>query len=146
MRWRLVSIFLLVQQAVWLLVLLPGHQRGAMLVAGWEQPTSASGGGGGCCAAKKPAAAAAKPASCHADTTAPAGDGQPDKDASDRDGSDRAARCAVCHIAVRMTLPPVVDLTPPPLELLEVLPPSRPSERPSLQISPTYLACGPPAA
>ena len=134
MFWRAVSIFLLVQQAVWLLVLLPGHQRGATLVAGWEQP----GGDGGCCGES----AKAKPAaSCHAPSPAQGDDDQPGKDAS-----DRAARCAVCHIAVRMTLPTVVDLTPPPLELMEVLPPDRPSERPSLQISPTYLACGPPAA
>lgn len=138
MRWRTVSIFLLVQQAVWLLVLLPGHQRGAMLVAGWEQA-------GGCCGDKaKPAQA---PPSCHAPDAVPGRDGgDPAEDAPANDASDRAARCAVCHIAVRMVVATAVDLTPPPLALMDVLPPDVPSERPLLHISPTYLACGPPAA
>ena len=143
MRWRWVSIFLLVQQAVWLLVLLPGHRRGAMVVAGWE-PANGSAGGGGCCTKVTPATTSA---SCHAPTAVPGGDGAvPEGAVPGKDDADRASRCAVCHIAVRMMVAAPVDLSLPPLALMEVLPPDRPSERPSLQISPTYLACGPPAA
>ncbi len=133
---KFVAIFLLVQQAVWLLVLLPGHQRGAMVVAGSER--AVGGGGGGCCGE---AAGPVEAPSCHAPAHADGSGEQPAKESS-----DRTSRCAVCHVAVRMLAATPPDFRPPALELMDVLPPDAPSERPSLQISPTYLACGPPAA
>lgn len=117
-------LLLLAYQVVWLTVVIPGHQRGAIAVAGSERS---------CCESK------AEPPTCH---VGGAGKGKADHG----DPAARWAKCAVCSLALRITTPPAIDLTPPPLRLLEVLPPEVATDRPELLVSPTYEARGPPAA
>src|SRR5215218_9673907 len=92
---------LLIFQALWLNVVVPGHTRGAVTLPGWDE------------AAKQPAAHAC----CAADSPAKHG-----RSSGPKHDSDRAAHCAVCFFAVRLSLPTTIDLTPAPLEFLCVRP------------------------
>lgn len=135
-------ILLLAFQAVWLGAIVPGHTRGVVALPGSGSP-AAGGGGSACCAP-------VEERSCHAGggesrtagKSGTGGKGQPGTD----DPAQRASHCAVCFFAVRMTLPPVVDLTAPPLELLDVLSPDVAPDFISLPPVLAYLARGPPAA
>lgn len=89
MRWRGTSIILLLFQALWLNVVLPGHTRGIVQM---PQPSDASDS---CCAGPKKAA----------------------EDDTSHERQERAANCAVCFFAARMTVAAAIDLRPPPLEL-----------------------------
>lgn len=82
-------ISLLVFQVVWLNAVLPGHTRGVIALGGAQSCHEAKATR--CCPGKKEKAPAPKP--------------------------EKSAKCAVCVHAARMTPPPVIDLTPPPLEL-----------------------------
>src|SRR4051812_47753099 len=96
MRSRGFCIALLVFQAVWLNAIVPGHTRGVVTLPGMScdaGPTVAAGAR--CCPAKGSSKAPAAPA-------------------------DRSAHCAVCYFAARITPPPVIDLTPPPLARTEI--------------------------
>jgi hypothetical protein len=116
-------IALLIFEAIWLNVIVPGHTRGAVTLPGFEpDPAHAAHS---CCA------------------------GSPEKSDGSKDsrpGSDRAAHCAICFFAVRLCVPAAVCLDPGPLELLC----SRP-DRPAVSIiipesQPIYLGRGPPRA
>lgn len=90
---RLGTILLLAFQALWLNVILPGHTRGIVTMPGW------------------------KPAACHAETAATSCCASPDEPFDDKPGTpdnERAANCAVCFFAARLTTPPGItfDLTP----------------------------------
>lgn len=89
---RFGTIALLVFQAFWLNVVLPGHTRGIVTMPGWEAK-SRTETAKSCCGVEKPSKET-KPSP-----------------------SERAAHCAVCFFAVHLFLPPVVDLRPPALEL-----------------------------
>jgi len=125
---RLGRISLLAFQVVWLLVMLPGHQRGAITLPGTPDicstQTPAASGDHSCCAASEPA-----------------GDPEPGKG-----GSNRTSHCAVCHYAIRMVFLAPPDLTIAPAGFLELLP------VPAVQSQyarPVYLAHdarGPPSA
>ena len=86
-------IALLIFQALWLNVILPGHTRGIITLPGSRADAASSA----CCANSK-----AK----HDGPAKP---------------TPRPAACAVCFFAARLTLPDVVDLSPPALGLLETL-------------------------
>ena len=124
---RVGILALLVFQAFWLNVVLPGHTRGVITLPGFE-----------------PAAD-----SCHADG-GPAARGccpGPSKSAGSqapKPGDGRAAHCAVCFFAARLTLPATIDLTPAPLELLELAEAPRIPRVVSIERLPTYLGRGPP--
>jgi hypothetical protein len=127
-------IFLLAFQAVWLGAIVPGHTRGVVTLPGSEPAA------GGCCAS-------AEAKACHADGSPADGENRPgDGKRGAGDPAGRAARCALCFFAARLTLPPVIDLAAPALELLAVLsadvPPDVVSRPPLLP----YLARGPPTA
>jgi hypothetical protein len=100
MRLRAARVLLLAFEIVWLNVIVPGHHRGVVSLPGEACPNCTA-------LADSPlrCATCAKP---HRDDSHPA--------------RDAAAHCAVCHFAARVTLPPVIDLTPPKLELLESQP------------------------
>jgi len=98
---RLGSIALLVFQALWLNVVLPGHTRGIVTMPGWEAKTGSSAVKS-CCAAES-----------HSKETQPS-------------SRQKAASCAVCFFAVHLFLPPVIDLRPPALELAGRLAKPRP--------------------
>jgi hypothetical protein len=127
---RAALISLLVFQALWLNVILPGHTRGAVTLAGFEEQSSChETRGGGCCS--------------HS-----GGSPQnfpPDDDQNSNNGN-RAAHCAICFFAARLTVPVTIDLTPAPLELAFVQPPPVVSGLVSRGVVPTYLGRAPPAA
>lgn len=84
---------LILLQFAWLNVVMPGHTRGMVTMDG----TRADGSESHCCQSDRSSEDHGKP--------------------SDED----RASCAVCFFAARMTVPDVVDLTPPPLGLVETV-------------------------
>lgn len=115
---------LLLFQALWLNVILPGHTRGVITVPGFESApaSSAAAAAHGCCSTR----------------SAPADDPQP--------GDGRAGSCAICYFAARLTLPPVIDLVPAPLALLEIREIPHINSLLSPGLDPTYLGRAPPNA
>lgn len=112
---------LLLFQALWLNVILPGHTRGMITVPGFERARdSTSSGAHGCCSTEP----------------VPAGDPKP--------GDGRAGNCAICYFAARLTLPPVIDLVPAPVALLEIREVPRTESLVSLEPAPAYLGRAPP--
>ena len=101
MRSRALHILVLAWQALWLLVLVPGHTRGQILVPGSAAPAAVAHGGPtlsaieGCCAT-------------------------PDAGQPERPGG----RCAVCQFIASMSTPPTVVLPAAELTLLDLLPPA----------------------
>jgi hypothetical protein len=57
----------------------------------------------------------------------------------------RAANCAVCAFAARLSLPPVVDLELGRLGRIGIVQTPAAGDLVSLEFLPTYLGCGPPA-
>ena len=119
-RWRPIHLGLLLLQAFWLNVVLPGHQRGLVLL-----PGPALQGGSHC----------AEHQSSHCCTK---------KDKSD--SSDRKARCAVCAFAARLTVPPAPMLAPTPLELRPEVASGTLATLFSSDLALTYWGRGPPTA
>jgi hypothetical protein len=109
-------------QALWLNVIVPGHQRGAVALPG--EP----------CRACEP----------QATTAGPCCDDAPARRNPDQPHRDPARHCAICYFAARVLPPVVVDLTPPPLRLLEVRPVPAPPIRILIPFHPTYDGRGPP--
>jgi len=109
-----VAVALLVYQAVFLNVLLPGHTRGAITLDGKHTPA--------CCAGdpKPPAGAPAVPSR------------------RDRD------RCAVCQFAIGLTPVLFFRTTLDGLGLLRRMTAAPRLAVCPLELIPTYLACGPP--
>jgi hypothetical protein len=110
------NLGLLAFQAMWLLLVLPGHTRGAI---SWTRGASASDA---CCFVQK--------------GTTPAPNNTPTK--------EQQKNCAVCYYALGLTPPPVLDLYVPDLGLIKIiplLPVPMHAEQDHLL---TYHACGPP--
>jgi hypothetical protein len=84
-------IAILVFEALWLNVLVPGHQRGCVAVPGAQSATCPLCD---CAAADQPKS--------HAPV-------------------DRSAACAICFFAAHLSVPPTIDLTLPPLQLLGLI-------------------------
>jgi hypothetical protein len=118
---RLILGALLLQQAFFLNVLVPGHTRGQITLDGKHEADSV--GCAACCCCKQPAVPAKNPA----------GPSQKDRD-----------QCAICQFVAGLTSVPVVRLTLPELGLLDLLPVPPPAVVVSLDLFPTYQACGPP--
>ena len=119
MRWRPGHLALLIFQIIWLNVILPGHMRGIVTLPG---SGACEESGSSCCSAKK--------------NSNPSKPGQ--------SNGNRAARCAICYFAARVTPPPVVDLRPPALELLAIQSPPARLEAISLERLCPYLGRAPP--
>ena len=129
MLYRATAIFLLVQQAFWLLVVLPGHTRGAWTVPGYSAADA-------CCT---PAAAdAADAKKCCSEPQSP--------ENGENDPAKRLSHCAVCHIAVRMVVAPPPDLAPTPSGPAEHVAAAVPGAVPSRVVLRTYDSTGPPHA
>jgi hypothetical protein len=131
MRSRAFRVAMLVFQAVWLNAILPGHTRGIVTLPGAADDCAscasvAPRAAGGCCATE-------------------GGDGRAPRE-KDPVPPGRAGRCAICHFAARLTIPPVVDLRPPALEPAAVRPAQLSLRCVALRFPPPYDACGPPAA
>ena len=118
MRGRSFALALLLYQAFFLNVVLPGHTRGLI--------TLDHGGSSDACAA----CCASKSAKKSEVPTSP----------SPRD----QANCAICHFAMRVTPAPAISLDLPKLGLLAVLPFPAPHTVESRAVVHTYLGRAPP--
>lgn len=107
---------LLLYQALFLNVLVPGHTRGQIT-------TSSDSSCSSCCASET--------------SDSKRNDGKP----TERD----KINCAVCYFVARMTPVAFVSLTLPELGLLRLLPTPPPAAVESDEFVPTYLGRGPPA-
>jgi len=86
-RNRWLSLTLVIVEAIWLNVVVPGHQRGCIQLPG----------------------VAAIPVCpfCAAAATS--------HDSKSSSPTGPAATCAICFFAAHLSIPPTIDLTPPPL-------------------------------
>lgn len=120
---RLGRVALLVFQAVWFNIILPGHARGIVTVPG-------------CPACQQESTCPF----CHVTT-------KPKKAPADpRDHDKRAANCAICAFAARVTVEVPPDLRPPPLRLVGIAAAPLAQVAPQLSLLPTYDGRAPPAA
>jgi hypothetical protein len=111
---RAIRIALLIVEALWLNVIVPGHQRGVVPLPGES------------CSACEVDNAVRK--CCH---TLATGSSAP---AKQKPGGDPAQRCAICHFAARLCTPPVINFTPPRLGLAEILEPPAPRSALSVRV------------
>jgi hypothetical protein len=123
---RALRVSLLVFQALWLNVLLPGHTRGIIATPG---------------DAGAPVTQAVASDCCHTDTRLPKD--RPGKDAPDKPAK-RAAHCAICFFAAHLSTPPVIDLSAPRLGLTGTLAPTTPTVSNAATFVATYLGRAPP--
>jgi hypothetical protein len=114
---RGLRVALIVFQALWLNVLLPGHTRGVIVTPGTARQVH------DCCRSE----------------------GAPGKD-TPADSQRRAAHCAICFFAAHLSTPPVIDLSAPPLGLTDTLKPVAPTVCHAAEFVPTYLGRAPPMA
>jgi hypothetical protein len=122
MRRRAFAIFLALFQAFWLNVVIPGHTRGVVTVPGWDRESQREvSTAHGCCAAP----------------------GEKSEDGSPTSG-DRA-HCAVCFFAAKLSTPPVIDYTLPPLAALEIAPVAQPHVAAYVSPPLSFDSRGPPA-
>jgi hypothetical protein len=120
-RGRTFRIALLVFQALWLNVIVPGHRRGMVSLPG-EAPLPCH-------------AVAAKPC---CGSSHPASHDKPDH------AGDPALHCGICYFAARVTPTPPIHLAPEPLRLLEVLRPEPTPARTTVAFIPSYDGRAPP--
>ena len=125
MHSRAFRFALLLFEALWLNVIVPGHQRGAVPLPGES------------CAACQVQVADRECCSHHSQ--------QKTTPAKEKGRGDPAQHCAICYFAARICPPPVIDLTPPPLRLVEQLPVPTAHTRKSFEVLPTYYGRAPPA-
>jgi hypothetical protein len=88
-RHRWLRIAILVFEAFWLNVLVPGHQRGCVALPGAQAVAACP-----LCDSATPAA--------HSKSHTPV---------------DRSGTCAICFFAAHLSVPPTIDLSLPPLQL-----------------------------
>ena len=126
MRWRTLRIAFLLFQALWLNVIVPGHQRGVVALPGESCASceQSDGSDSKCCEMEQ--------AGKRQDTPAPKG--------------DPALHCAICYFAARVTPPEYIDLTPPPLRFAHQAPIPVAEIRTSIAVVPTYDGRAPPVS
>jgi len=123
MRWRTLRIALLLFQALWLNVIVPGHQRGVVALPGER-----------CAACERPERSTSECCDMK--------EGGKREDVPPK--GDPALHCAICYFAARVTPPDYVDLTPPPLRFSHQVPVPTAEIRTSIELVPTYEGRGPP--
>jgi hypothetical protein len=122
---RALRIAILLFQAVWLNIIVPGHTRGIVAFP--------SGSG-----AQPACPACAPPSACLC-----CGGRAPAKPPKDPTPADRA-NCAICQFMAHLSLPPLYDYRPAALQLLELLPISQPPSRVSAVLIDSAHCHGPP--
>src|SRR5580700_6728923 len=95
MRRRGLCVALAIFEAIWLNVIVPGHRRGIV-----QMPGASSAAICPCCCCEQPSAPSHPNGSKQDAPSGPAG------------------TCAICNFAAHLSVPPVIDFTPPPLKLL----------------------------
>ena len=123
MRSRYLRIAVLIFQALWFGVLVPGHRRGVIALPG-EQSFAALSQERSCCAV----------------------DGSEHRHSPQIPCRDPAQHCAICHLAMRLSTPPEIDIVLPPCGLAEVRRLSSFDAPASILTVPTYDGRAPPAA
>lgn len=123
LRSRFIRIAALLFQALWLNVIVPGHQRGAVALPGETCP-ACQADADACCPEM------AEPPPVHPSAPAP---------------GDPASHCAICHFAAALFNPPAIDFSPPALELLESIKPAVWERATAIRFDPTYDGRAPPA-
>jgi hypothetical protein len=119
MRSRAARIAVLLFQALWLNVILPGHRRGIVALPGSE------------CESCRLACAPA----CH----------HSPGDSKDSVPVDPAAHCAICHFAAMLSLPPAIEVAPTTHRFLELRPAPIIERSASVPFPGTYDGRAPPA-
>jgi hypothetical protein len=99
MRWRTLKIALLLFQALWLNVIVPGHRRGQIALPGEACGTCLQ-------------SARETDDCCQTHRDSRGSNPHPSR-------GDPALHCALCYFAVRVTPPDPIDLTPPALRFCE---------------------------
>jgi hypothetical protein len=99
------SIFLLLFETIFLTIIVPGHTRGVITLTGKNSAATV------------------------ADLGCPFCHPQPSTDPKHAPTGREQSECAICNLAVRLTLPPIVDFVPP-LLCLAIAPPT-PAQRPA---------------
>ncbi len=131
MRSRALRIAILLFQAMWLNVIVPGHTRGVVALPGEQcsncQSALALIRAPFCCAARQ-------------------GVGRETPHRSVPPSRDPAQHCAICHFAARLSLPIAVDLTLPPLAFAGFVPQQRAEHVAHICFRATYDSRGPPHA
>lgn len=122
---RALVIFLAAFQAFWLNVVVPGHTRGAVTLAGGACELASIESASHCCPRPNPSGPA---------------------DRSKSPTPAQKQQCAVCFYAARIAPPPPVDLAPAPLELLYVRPALAPRTADATPFPPAYHGRAPPAS
>jgi hypothetical protein len=122
---RVLILALIVQQFVWLNLIVPGHVRGRYTLVA------------------DPAGHATARASCC--STEPAAPKHSRGESSTPTPTDRS-HCAVCYFAVGTCAAPPVLCAPAPLGLLTLLDAPSPETAPSVHFPPAYFGRAPPAA
>ncbi|HZL36460.1 MAG TPA: hypothetical protein VFC78_14170 [Tepidisphaeraceae bacterium] len=127
MRSRALHIALLLVQALWLNVVVPGHRRGSVALPGER-----------CGSCEQGAGVAAVPPCCrsHASQTGAGHLPAP---------IDPARHCAICNFAAHLSIPPAIDLSLPPLGLLGMAPRQRMQYLPRVCLTATYDGRAPPS-
>ncbi|HEY7120630.1 MAG TPA: DUF2946 family protein [Tepidisphaeraceae bacterium] len=119
---RSLRILFVAFQAIWLNAVVPGHTRGVVTLPGWSSSCESTGEPGRSCCARD---------------GREAGRGKSPTPA-------QKAHCAICFFAARICPPPVIDLTPSPLELLCTHPPVAHETAVSPGVRLTYFGRAPP--
>jgi hypothetical protein len=118
--WNAIKLGLLIFQAMWLLLVLPGHTRGLI---SWTRSSSG--------------VEIASESCCGSDQASP-------RSTDDEPTREQKKNCAVCYYAVGLTPPPVLELYVPDLGLLQILPLLPAPMHAEQEHLLTYYACGPP--
>jgi len=123
MRATWLRILILLFEALWLNVIVPGHRRGMVPLPGES------------CEAMGMAGASSARACCEHRSN---GQSTPTHQ------GDPAQHCAICYFAARLTVPPPIDFAPRPTALAERIKPIAPVVAVSFAFPATYDGRGPP--
>jgi hypothetical protein len=121
---RITNVLLIIFQALLLNVVVPGHTRGMVTVAGTARSDLSLrdlAGGTRCCPTHKGG----------------------HQDQKKQTTPEERSNCAFCFVAARFTPPPIIDLTPP-LRLAGWVAPPVPAARPAMPFIPFYDGRAPP--
>lgn len=117
--------------AVWFGVVVPGHERGQIVLPGYEAPRHC-----GTTSASQTASSASTPSTC-CPVSRPDGDSEPDSPVQ---------RCAICYIVATLTVPPPIDLAPQPTDRVGRVAMARPDRPVSAPAILSYHGRAPPTA
>jgi hypothetical protein len=110
-------ITVIVFEALFLNVVVPGHERGCIAIPG-----------------------------ARAVAVCPMCGDTPPSDSKSQAPVDRSATCAICFFAAHLSIPPQIDLTPPPLRFLELHRAQRAGNPVARLVQVPFDGRGPPAS